>query len=384
MTTFKQHPAARIRSLYLLTAFLAAASLTGCGSSSPKTGTTTPPPTTTPTVPLVKSTDPVADASGVPINRQISATFDQDMQDSTITTASFTLAGPSGTPVSGTVKVTPLNSIDRAIFTPDSALTPNTTYTAKLSTAIKSSAGRALANNFTWSFTSGASAAQGPQPVFLGTAGDYAILAKTAVSTTGATKVIGDVGVSPAAQSYLTGFSETLDATNQFATSPIVTGKMYAADMAVPTPAKLTTAISDMETAYTDAAGRTTPDFTELYAGNISGKTLKPGLYKWGTGVQLNTDVTLSGGANDVWIFQVAQDVTVASGVKVTLVGGALAKNIFWQVAGKVLLGTTADFKGVTLSKTQIVLQTGAVMNGRALAQTAVTLDANALTQPAQ
>jgi len=140
----------------------------------------------------------------------------------------------------------------------------------------------------------------------------------------------------------------------------------------------LTTAVSDMEIAYTDAAGRTVPaPITELGAGNIGGLVLAPGLYKWGTGVSIPIGgVTLTGGANDVWIFQIAQNLTVANGAIVTL-NGALAKNVFWQVAGQATLGTTADFKGTILSQTLISLNTGAVMTGRALAQTAVTLEAN-------
>jgi len=145
----------------------------------------------------------------------------------------------------------------------------------------------------------------------------------------------------------------------------------------------MTTAVSDMETAFSDAAGRTLPDFTELGAGNISGQTLVPGLYKWGTGVLITgAGVTLSGGANDVWIFQIAQDLTVNNSAIVTLSGGAQARNIFWQVAGQATLGTTADFKGIILSKTLISLNTGAKLSGRALAQTAVTLDATAITAP--
>jgi hypothetical protein len=114
----------------------------------------------------------------------------------------------------------------------------------------------------------------------------------------------------------------------------------------------------------------------------VSGKTLYRGVYKWGTGLLINTDVTLSGSATDVWIFQVAQDLTVGNGVNITLSGGALAKNIFWQVAGQVSIGTTASFKGIILAQTQIVLNTGATLNGRALAQTAVNLDSNTVTQP--
>ena len=237
----------------------------------------------------------------------------------------------------------------------------------------------------TYTVTVIVSSAKGPDPVNLGTAGNFVILAKSAVSTTGTTAVVGDIGLSPAAASYITGFSLIADSTNAFSTSSLVTGRIYAADYATPTPANMTTAISDMEIAFTDAAGRSNTDFTELHAGDISGQTLVPGLYKWGTGVLITSaGVTLEGGADDVWIFQIAQDLTVNNSAIVTLSPGAQAKNIFWQVSGQATLGTAADFKGILLSQTLISLNTGAKMTGRALAQTAVTLDATAMTQPAQ
>jgi hypothetical protein len=225
--------------------------------------------------------------------------------------------------------------------------------------------------------------AGGQEAVDLGTAGsNFVILSKSGISTTGTTSITGDIGVSPIDQTAITGFSQIMDPSNEFSTSAYVTGKIYAADYAVPTPAKLTTGISDMEAAYTDAAGRTNPAATELGAGNIDGMTLAPGLYKWGTGVTIPTGVTLSGSSNDVWVFQIAQDLTVGSGAIVTLSGGAQAKNVFWQVAGKVTLGTTSQFKGNILCQTNIVLSTGSTLNGRALAQTAVTLDACTVTLP--
>ncbi len=145
-------------------------------------------------------------------------------------------------------------------------------------------------------------------------------------------------------------------------------------------------AVLDMGTAYNDAAGRTSPDFTDLGAGDIGGLTLVPGLYKWSTGVLIPTDVTISGGPDDVWIFQIAGDITQANGIKVILSGGAQAKNIFWQVGGGtgVAIGTTAQFEGTVLAVKAITLATGAVANGRLLAQTQVTLDATTVTQPAQ
>ena len=218
--------------------------------------------------------------------------------------------------------------------------------------------------------------------VDLGTAGDFVILAKSGISTTGTTSIVGDIGVSPIAATAITGFGLIMDSSNQFATSSLVTGKIYAADYAPSTPTRMTSAVSDMETAYTDAAGRTLPDYTELGAGNIGGMTLKPGLYKWGTGVTIPTDVTLSGSSTDVWIFQIAQTLDISNGKQVILSGGAQAKNIFWQVAGQATLGTTSVFNGNILGQTAIVLNTGATLNGRALAQTAVTLDAVNVSLP--
>jgi hypothetical protein len=223
-----------------------------------------------------------------------------------------------------------------------------------------------------------------PATVNLGTAGDFAILAKTGISATGVTSITGDIGISPAAATFITGFGLIMDASGTFSTSSLLTGKAYASDYTAPTPTKMTTAVSDMETAYTNAAGRTSPDYTELYTGDLTGQTLTPGLYKWSTGVLVSAGgVTISGSATDIWIFQIAQNLTVANGAVVTLSGGAQASNIFWQVAGQVTLGTTAAMKGIILCQTTIAMGTGATLNGRALAQTAVTLDANSVTVPA-
>jgi hypothetical protein len=228
----------------------------------------------------------------------------------------------------------------------------------------------------------GASAGQGPAPVILGEAGTYAILAKSGVSTVPTSAVTGDIGVSPIDSTGITGFSLIVDSTGTFSTSNQVIGEVFAADYTSPTPSNLTTAVSNMETAYTDAAGRA-PDVTELGAGNIGGMTLGPGVYKWSTGVLITTDVTLNGGAKDVWIFQIAQSITQASAAKVILTGGALSKNVFWQTAGAVALDTTAHMEGVILSQTEITLAAGATVNGRLLSQTAVTLDGNTVTEPA-
>ena len=226
--------------------------------------------------------------------------------------------------------------------------------------------------------------AASPAPVNLLSAGSYVILAKTAITTTGVTKVTGDVGISPSAATSITGFGLIMDSTNTFSNSSLVTGKIYAADYTAPTPTTMTTAILDMQTAYTDASSRTIPTATELGAGNIGGMTIAPGLYKWGTDVTIPKDVTLSGNATDVWIFQIAGNLDISSAKKVILVGGAKAENIFWQVGGVTgaTLGTYSSFSGNILSAKQIVIRTGAVLHGRALAQSQVTLQANIISNP--
>jgi hypothetical protein len=324
------------------------------------------------------SNTPLAGATDVPVNGIASALFSEAMNPATLTSTSFTLAAGAGmVPVQGTV----IYGNSRAFFTPAAPLASNSAFTATITTAAKSAKGVSLASKVTWTFNTGTTVAAA-LPVNLGTAGNFVILAKSGISTVPASVVTGNLGVSPAAATYITGFSLTADATNVFSTSLQVTGKVYAADYPVPTPSNLTTAVSDMETAFTDAASRA-PKVTELGAGDIGGQTLTPGVYKWGTGLLIPTDVTLSGNLTDVWIFEIAQDLTLSPAVKVILAGGALPKNIFWQVSGKVVLGTTSHIEGIVLTQTAITLGTGASINGRLLAQTAVNIDGSTVHEPA-
>jgi hypothetical protein len=213
------------------------------------------------------------------------------------------------------------------------------------------------------------------------TAGKFAILSKTGVSTVGTTSVTGVMGTSPIAATALTGFGLIADSSNTFSTSSLVSGSIYAADYAPPTPNMLTVAVLDMQTAYVDAAGRKDPDHTELgSAGSIEGLTLEPGLYKWSTDVGFTSSLTFNGSATDIWILQIDGDVKVGSGAKVTL-NGALPENIFWQIAGSTEIGTYSHVEGIFMCNTKIMFKTGSSMTGAALAQTAVTMETTTIVK---
>ncbi len=229
-------------------------------------------------------------------------------------------------------------------------------------------------------------AGAGPGNIDLGGAAIYTILSKTGISTTGITTVTGNIGVSPNAAVGITGFGLIMDPSNVFSKSSpstLVSGNVYAADYAVPTPVNISTAVSDMENAFTTANGKVTSVITELGAGDITGMTLAPGLYKWGTGLLISASgVTLTGGANDTWIFQIGQGLTVADGANIILAGGAKASNIYWTTASDAVIGSTVHFNGNILSQTKITVNTGATVTGRLLGQTAVTLIAATVILP--
>lgn len=331
------------------------------------------------TPPVVSWVSPASDVTNVSLSRNVAFIFNEKMLASTISLATFSLKD-GGIEVPGTIAYYEPSHMAR--FIPTNMLAADTIFTATVATGVTDLQNNRLATPFVWSFKTGITTEAGPAPVLLGTAGNFAILAKSAISTVPASVITGHIGVSPAAATYLTGFSLVADATNVFSTSPQIIGKAYAADYAVPTPTNLTTAVGDMETAYTDAAGRPTPDFLELGTGNIGGLTLYPGLYKWTSTILVPTNVTLSGGPNDVWIFQTSGDFTMAAAKNIFLSGGAQAKNVFWQIAGNMTVGTGSHFEGIMLCQTDITMLTGSTMNGRMLAQTAVSLQQATVTQP--
>lgn len=234
----------------------------------------------------------------------------------------------------------------------------------------------------------------GPKPIDLGSstdltaAGSYVLLAKTGITNvTGSLITGGHVAVSPGAAASITGFTMvppvpdagTVSATSIAVASP---GRIYASNFAVPTPTNLTSAVLDMEAAYTDAASRTNPAKLNLMDGILQGQTLAPGLYTWGTGVTMPSNLTFAGGASDVWILQIASTLDVSANMRVILSGDAQAKNIYWQVAGQVTIHADAHFEGILLAKTAVNVQNKASMKSRVYAQSMIALDNNAVTAP--
>jgi hypothetical protein len=232
-------------------------------------------------------------------------------------------------------------------------------------------------------FAASATVASAVTVVDLGTAANYAILTKAGISTV-ASVITGNIAVSPAAGTYMTGFSLTKGTGATYSTSDQLTGlgRAYAPTDDEPTPTHLTTAVGDMEIAYADAAQRATTQEVNLKDGNIGGETLESGVYKFTVDININSDITFSGGTGDVFILQTSGALKLSGGKKVILTGEAQAKNIFWQVVGPVTVETNAEMQGILLGSTSVDFKTGSSLKGRVLAQTACSLDQATITQP--
>lgn len=211
-------------------------------------------------------------------------------------------------------------------------------------------------------------------------ASNFAVLAGSLISNVPHSAITGDIGLSPAAGSLITGFGTT---------QVTVTGTIYTVDATGPAGSvadatRLTTAKGDLTTAYNNAAGRTSTDIV-LLAGNIGGNTLTPGLYKSSGSLEISSgDLTFDakGNSSAVFIIQIASTLTTTSGRKVILSGGALASNIFWQVGTSATIGTTSVFKGTIMADQSISMNTGATIDGRLLARiAAVTLNSNTIVK---
>src|SRR6202043_1738059 len=271
-------------------ALLLAVLVAGCGDPDKNSAAaaTATAPTTPPTV--TNETPPNASTLICPNTAVITATFSKAMNPATLNTTTFTLAGPGGTSVSGAVSY--VVATDVATFSPAGPLSASTAYTATITTGAQDTFGNALAANFVWTFTTspvcpnpgGAGGAAAAVP--LGAACTFGILAATpSVTSAGPSNVTGDIGVWPAAS--IVGFPPGT-----------LTGAKHAGDSVAQT------AQGDLTIAYNNAAAAAGG---AVLPADIGGLTLAPGVYKT-TSAQpslgITGNLTLSGPASGVWIFQ--------------------------------------------------------------------------------
>jgi len=310
------------------------------------------------------------------------------MDPATINTSTFTLADSTGASVAGTPSLDSTGLV--ATFTPTNALAVKTTYTATITTGARDTFGNTLATDFTWTFTTPVACVGG---VSLGAACGYGILAGQTITVTPTltTHVTGDVGLSPNTSQVGWSITNTFVGTSgtNVPGTGIVTGVIHLTDPPPPAANTAAAAQAALTAAYLDLSGRTAPAPTTITPTDLNGRTLAPGIWKAASTVMISVGgtVTLDGGGdpNAVWIFQVGSFLTTGSGSQVKLQNGASAHNVFWTVGTGATLGTTAVFNGTILSNSgSITLDTGAVLNGRALQSTpgSVTLDKNTVTVP--
>jgi len=323
--------------------------------------------------PNIVSVFPADGESDIARDQVISVTFNVVMDPSTINDSTFSVSNGTSS-VKGIIDYSEMT----ATFTPYNTFDAETDYTVSLAAGIRSRTGVAVATDQSWGFMTGGNTE--PQPeVELGTARNYVILASTGIFNNPTSTITGDLGLSPADTSSLSGFDLTEE--SNYATSEQVNGRIYASNMGAPTPANLTAAVEDMITAFDDAAGRTTPDFIDLHNSDIGGRTLSPGLYKWNGSLDVSSDIAISGDSDDVWIFQIADDLNISSNVIMELSGNTQVRNIIWQVVGNVVVEPDAHLKGILLTLNNITLNRNAKVTGRMLTQESVNLDANTITQ---
>lgn len=375
----------------------------GCNNDSNGSGDTGPKPKVD--MSFITSTTPEDGAVDVAVNTPILATFSQKMDPASIALPGAVSVKKLGTDVPGVFTYGTIAGVETLTFTPTVALSPGQLYTATVTTLVTTLAipaivadplavppvvaapaepAKPMTHDVAWIFTTKALTGSARMPIPLGEVGHYAVFAESAITNTGTSAITGDIGIHPFAASFMTGFAfNGFPGTDGFDTSAQIIGKAYAPDYPEPTATLVNTARLDKDTAQVAVMAATLPDATELAAGDLSGLTLPPGLYKWSSAILINSDLTLdaAGDSNAVWLFQVDGALTQAAAVQVVLSGGALPKNVFWAVEAATL-GSTSTMQGNLFSRSAITMGANAIIKGRALAHTAVTMDGATITRP--
>lgn len=344
--------------------------------------------------PTVLSTDPAANVTGVLTTQRVSATFSEAMDPATIIAANFTLVDGLNPPVAGTMDYVGTT----AIFTPSASLTTNTTYTATIAGVVQDLAGNQLGNATTWSFTTAATVATGPQAPVLGETARFLILASQTITTTGSAASAlsgGDLGILDQARSYYAGF--TVGATpGSFA--ELTNGISFAPDdvtppYTIPAPYASTVAFinqvrTDLGIAYNFLAADPNPGAaTQVCPTQLGGLILTRGVYKTAADVLITTGplhLDAQGDPNAVFIFSIDGTLTVgAPSGAIILDNGALARNVYFRTAGATSIEANISFYGNVFAKSQINVLADARITGRLYAvDDQVTLISDAVTAP--
>jgi hypothetical protein len=314
--------------------------------------------TKTAPAPTVILTDPANNEGGVILTKQIKATFNEPMDETTLNNSTFTLKQGSNT-VIGTVSCT--GAV--ATFTPANNLLSGASYTATFNTGVKNANGTHLVSSYSWSFST--VAPLGPTAVNLKTVARFGIFAgEQIINNTGATEVRNmDIGLSPGLRADITGFPP----------ASVINGNIYASDDGATTAAMLVQAKIDLTDAYQYAEALTSPT-PEILGFDIGGQTLAPGLYKSQSTMLIQTGNVIldaKGDVNAVWIFQIASGLNTlgGNGGNVVLINGAQAKNVYWQVGNSAVIGEGTTFNGTIIALNTITMNIGSTLNGRLLAR---------------
>lgn len=333
------------------------------------------------TAPTVEATSPTSGETGVAIGSNITVTFSEPMKLSTITTGTFILSVEGG--ANKTCTVTRVGNI--ATLEPTSDLAYSTTYEARLTTAIKDLASNSMVA-YTWKFMTAASPeAPSTGAVDFGMAGSYEVLASNIVKVDASPVTIeGNVGLSPLGTFTNITLTPVISTATTYSTSEQVSGRVYSSSHLAPTPDKLVAAIASVDAANViiNAMPVTSAEVGGASA-DIGGMVLSPGVYTWSGNVTMSSAITLTGSANDVWIFRIAGNFS-PSAYAVNMGSFATAKNVVWQVGGfaAITAGAAAHVEGTIISAGYIALGDGASVNGRLFAKSYVQFDKNHVTQP--
>ncbi len=294
-----------------------------------------------------------------------------------------------------------------ATFTPDSDLKEGTVYTFTITKDVKSSENVALENDHSWSFTTmgdsdtpyadkqddrngmdrdaysdktvDASNKDEKKMINLGKAGQFVILAKTDIKKESESKITGHVGEG-SVDSEMKKEKDVADREQQRVSGQVA---VLQSDQSDTTSPDVSEAIEDMMNAYSDASTNNGDEVTNHETERFyHSDGLSPGVHEWNATLHIDTDVTLSGSEDDVWLFRVNEDLIMDENLTITLSDGAQPDNIFWYVEGEVTIGKDAQFEGIILSMNEITLEKGAKLNGRMFSQASITLDDNTITEP--